>query len=237
MPAAGSCDVKRFFNGDIALGFVWGFATLLFGIVISASIGFSLPSQATIDYMDKNEGFFVGTFTFALFVATFFLWQSTSKLWRASERQLNLSERSLNELERPWLFLSSVSIRWRSRAPDGPLIFNNWFAKIHWKNIGRSPAIVESCVFAIVDKSRLPAIPAYSPGMELSVQHTIAAAETVESSEVGPSPGRDEHLIFYGRIVYRELGGKTHETGFAIEMSHVMPAYVSHNNREYNYFT
>src|SRR5579863_7461043 len=41
-------------------------------------LGF-VPSA--IHYMDRNEGFFLGAFTLALFLATSFLWRSTEKLW------------------------------------------------------------------------------------------------------------------------------------------------------------
>src|SRR5277367_4549115 len=48
-----------------------------------------LPS-AIIGYMDKNEGFFVGLFTFGLFLATIFLWITTNNLWRAGEKQIEV---------------------------------------------------------------------------------------------------------------------------------------------------
>jgi len=52
-------------------------------------LGF-VPSA--IHYMDRNEGFFLGAFTLALFLATSFLWRSTEKLWEAGERQISLAK-------------------------------------------------------------------------------------------------------------------------------------------------
>lgn len=148
------------------------------------------------------------------------------------------AEKALTELERPWLFLSSVSIRIHERAPPGePILFNRWFAKLHWKNIGRSPAFVIKCTFTIVDKATLPATPAFDDRQSLTIQQTISVGEIVETNEVGPALGNDSELIFAGCIVYAELNGTTHETGFALAISPVMPVYVQHNNAKYNYYT
>jgi hypothetical protein len=41
-----------------------------------------------VSLMDAHEGFFVGLFTFMLFIATALLWRATNDLWDAGERQL-----------------------------------------------------------------------------------------------------------------------------------------------------
>src|SRR6476661_10287149 len=40
-----------------------------------------------VAFMDVHEGFFVGAFTFLLFVSTTLRWRSTSDLYQAGERQ------------------------------------------------------------------------------------------------------------------------------------------------------
>jgi hypothetical protein len=129
--------MRRWFNGEIAFGFVAGVLTLLFLIGVSSyqvkhcgevslnnytpnteskintptnfepdldtkksdydnkhpfSCGLLGLPNAFIGYVDSNEGFFVGLFTAALFIATIFLWQSTNRLWIAGERQRESSE-------------------------------------------------------------------------------------------------------------------------------------------------
>lgn len=155
----------------------------------------------------------------------------------AAETSAAVAERALTDLERPWLFLASVSIRFNPSA-TGLLEPNRWFLKLHWKNVGRAPAIVDECLFSIELKKNLPETPVYNPDLKLNCQHTIAEKETVETNEVGPARRQDEEiLVFFGRMTYRELGGKKHETGYAIEVSPHMPAYSPHDSSKYNYYT
>ena len=127
-----------------------------------------------------------------------FLVVSTFMLWRATSKSAQIAERTLVDLERPWLFLAGATIR-RRDLPGQPLTPNFWFIKLHWKNVGRSPALTQECIFECKPKVGLPAEPVYSndhPGLNLP--YTVAAGDTVETSEVGPAPGQNEILVFYG---------------------------------------
>jgi hypothetical protein len=101
---------------QIALGFIFGIIVLL-GL---AGIALYLRIDAMVaiaDVMDKNEGFFVGSFTASLFIATVFLWLSTYSLWRAEERHLkHLTETSKREL-RAYVHLKQVDFPF-SRYPQ-----------------------------------------------------------------------------------------------------------------------
>ena len=43
-------------------------------------------------------------------------------------------------------------------------------------------------------------------------------------------------FVFFGRLTYRELNGKVHHTGYAVEVSPHMAAFSPHNNNAYDYY-
>src|SRR5216684_9378641 len=90
-----------------------------------------------------------------LVALNFLLVVSTGLLWRANNRSAKIAERALTGLERPWLFLEGTTIS-RRDLPGQQLIPNNWFIKLHWKNVGRAPALIEDCLFQIVPKASIP---------------------------------------------------------------------------------
>jgi hypothetical protein len=171
-----------------------------------------------------------------LVALNFFLVVSTGLLWRANNRSAKIAESALTGLERPWLFLEGTTIS-RRDLPGQQLIPNNWFIKLHWKNVGRAPALIEDCLFQIVPKANITNEPVYDKRSGISCPRTVAVGETIETFQVGPAPGKNEILVFYGRITYTELSGKRHETGFAVEVSPHMPACSPHNNDKYDYYT
>jgi hypothetical protein len=154
----------------------------------------------------------------------------------AATLQAQVAERSLTELERPWLFLEGATIR-RRDLPDQQLIPNAWFIKLHWKNVGRAPALIEECLFDISPKETIPDEPVYNNQIGLHCPRTVPAGDTVETREVGPAPGNDGILVFYGRMTYTELSGKRHKTGFAVEVSPHIAAFSPHGNNKYDYYT
>ena len=120
------------------------------------------------------------------------------------------------------------------------VIQNNWFIKLHFKNVGRAPAIVTDCQFKIGEFNSLPLRPDYTGASQLGVQRTISVGETVETTETGPAPTlanwRGAELVFFGRLIYSELNGRLHHTGFALRVAPMMPATVSYDNRNYDYY-
>ena len=264
--------MKRWFNRDIALGFVLGIVVFLF---IAGSLSYQLehcdkinragdtssrPEQqpqaaslacgaigiipSAIGYIDHNEGFFVSVFTLGLFISTALLWKTTIGLWEAGERQIKIADRSakvaeraLTELERPWVFLQGASIRSRIKIPGAPIIPNNFFVKLHFRNIGRAPALTERCLFRFGRKVDLPEGPVYIQQSGLTLPSSISVNETVETNEVGPSPGSEDILVLYGKLIYTELNGEVRETGFAIEISPHMPAFSRYPGEKYTFYT
>ena len=103
--------MRRWFNGEIALGFATGVVLCLF----VASV---LSYQASIDLfhyvvwsMDHHEGFFVSLFTLALSIATLALWWSTRKLWLGGEKQINILRQMANTNYGDTCFITLLSTR------------------------------------------------------------------------------------------------------------------------------
>jgi hypothetical protein len=178
---------------------------------------------------------------FALWTAVFtcVLAFSTILLWNETANNAQIAERALTEHERPWLFLESASVKMRD-PETMTVVRNNWFIKLHFKNVGRMPAIVTDFICKIAEMNTLGPMPDYQGGFQLPVQRTISVGEVVESGEVGPAPTtenqRGAELVFFGCITYSELGGKQHKTGFALRVSPYMPAAVPYQNRNYDYY-
>jgi hypothetical protein len=164
---------------------------------------------------------------------------STIGLWIATNRNARIAERALTEHERPWLFLEGATVRMRDPR-TATVIQNNWFIKLHFKNVGRAPAIVGDCIFKIAELSSLPAQPNYSGAGQLGIPRTISVGETVETDEVGPAPSRPNQqgaeLVFFGRLSYSDLSGRPHHTGFALRVAPMMPASFPHNSRNYDFY-
>jgi hypothetical protein len=208
---------------------------------------------------EKITGDAVAFATLCLVAANVVLAISTVGLWivtaRSGNRQtrdmqasIKIAERALTDYERPWLFLEGAKVtrrdshKWQP-APGGdvlesaPPIPNDWYISLQWRNIGRTPALVQDCIFKIQDKESLPATPDYTgSGPPLSCQRTVAADERFSTGEVGPAPGRTNLLVFFGRMTYEELNGRVHHTGFALEVAPMMPVFGPYISNAYDYY-
>lgn len=163
------------------------------------------------------------------------------------KRSADATERALTEYERPWIFLEGARITLRDSSgwtttPDGrrvenPRIPNDWFITLKFKNVGRMPAIIYGVLAKIENKATLPDISNYEGNIiHLICPGTIAAGDAADTNSVGPAPGRQGELVFFGRITYRELNGKEHHTGFALDVAPHMAAFVRHPNDAYDYY-
>jgi len=145
-------------------------------------------------------------------------------------------------MERPWLFLEGATVSRRDIPLAQALVPNSWFIKLHWKNVGRSPAIIERCEFKLIDKDVIPGRPDYTNSQDLLTVAMVAQNTGFETNEVGPALGtgakNGQAIIFvvFGRLTYRDLNGVEHHTGFAIEVSPHMAAFSPHNNPAYDYY-
>jgi hypothetical protein len=151
-------------------------------------------------------------------------------------RSADATEGALTDLERPWIFVEGAKVNMeRSMRPLGPPLPNDWFITLRLRNVGRMPALMSECVFKIEEKAKLPRTPDHQNAQLLSCPAAISVNRTAETGAVGPVPRNPNQLGFYGRISYRELNGKTHYTGFALEVSPHIPAFVGHANDTYYY--
>lgn len=138
-------------------------------------------------------------------------------------------------LERPWIFLERHRIVRREGAPIQPSLLNNYFVSFQFKNNGRSPALITNLVFKIIETNELPATPDYSLcENKLTCQATLAAGKMCESSQVGPSPGKDVQYTIFGKLTYKDMAGIEHHTGFAIDISQHLPAASTNKNELYD---
>jgi hypothetical protein len=99
--------------------------------------------------MNDNEGFFVGFFTFMLFIATFLLWQSLKALWEAGERQIAVAKESADAAKESAEVAAKALIAGqrasiKAEITPGPLVFDNnglsANVDVRLSNIGQIPA-------------------------------------------------------------------------------------------------
>jgi hypothetical protein len=112
---------------------------------------------------------------------------------------------------------------------------------LRWKNVGRSPAIIERCEFKLIDKDLIAAKPDYNNSLDLITPAMIAQDTEFETNEVGPAPpsvknGQPIQFVFFGKLTYKDLDGIVHHAGFAVEVSPHIAAFSPHNNSAYDYY-
>lgn len=161
----------------------------------------------------------------------------------AARDSADVAKTALTELERPWLVIESYRVVLRSGQIDADHP-NNWYISFIIKNLGRAPALIESCGVHIKDIDALPAAPDYTALSPLNCKASMAAGESTETGQVGPAAeaarredGSVARLVVYGRLTYRQLRGMTHQTGFAAEVSSIMPAASAYMNDTYEFHT
>jgi hypothetical protein len=183
----------------------------------------------------------IAYFTLWLMASTAVLGLATIGLWFATIRGARIAERALAEHERPWLFFSSAGIQLRDTHSQ-PRPPNQFYVELFWENVGRAPALIEGCDVKFIDKDILPEIPDYSNCVPLGTNRSVAVGTHFQTEKIGPNipvnkDGKVIQYVMVGRMRYCELNGKSHETGFAIEIAQFMPAFVSCSNRAYEYYT
>jgi hypothetical protein len=156
--------------------------------------------------------------TFIIMALTIALSVFNARLASATKRAAVAAEKGLTELERPWIFLEGSTITRRDGKPASS-IPNNWYISLRFKNVGRMPAVINRCLFEIKPKTELPEKPIFSIKPDLSTPMTLDRGESFDTQPVGPGDHKKEFWVFYGKVIYTELNGKAHETGFALEVS------------------
>ncbi len=253
--------MRRYLNGEIALGFALGVLTLLFlaaiasyqvehcgrlydakestihplpttrtenGAVVKGdgetnyadshhvTCGIVVMVPAIVGFMDENEGFFVGIFTFLLVVATILLWRSTNALWDAGERQLTHLQDSSERRLRAYVYIDNAFFEYNTG--------DVWKLKYVIKNYGQTPAhdVRLAAIAETIDwNNGAPVTP--SPSTEWIPLGSMAPGGDFLENEIAPdTPAiRDEIIAglkaisLVGKITYLDVFKKERrETNF-----------------------
>lgn len=169
--------------------------------------------------------------------------QAARKAAEAANRSADAAERSLTTIERPWLVVKAVDLPPRKEYPEGTP--NAWFISFHLHNVGRSPALVEDVQLTFVDRDLIPETPDYTEPsfLHVSCDRTITAGCSAKTHPAGRAPeftvkdGKPMQLVVYGRVLYTDLSGTPHTTGFAFGVSPYFPAYSGWGDKAFEYYT
>lgn len=159
--------------------------------------------------------------------------------WVETRRSANTAHDALHNLERPWMIMDGCTVTRRNPSE----VANSWFAAPKWKNIGRTPAILEELLITLGDIDLLPEKVDYKFAAPLNIQRFVGVGEEFEQQGFGPSAalekdGKPVRFIVYGVLSYRGLsGGPIHKTGFSFEVSAHLPAISSYVGESYDYYT
>jgi hypothetical protein len=219
-------------EGKVALGALIFFAFWLFVVLPFLNA----PDKASAICADVEKlGFWQKTrcdpiayFTLWLMISTAVLGAATIGLWVATIWNARIAERA--------------GIQLRIKPASGLPPPNSFYVELFWENVGRAPALVEGCDVKFADKDDLPAQPDYSNCVPLNTDRTVPVGGRFQTNQIGPSValkknGQPINYVLFGRMRYRELNGRSHETGFAIEIAPFMPAFMAYPNRAYEYYT
>lgn len=193
-----------------------------------------------------NDATAVFTAILAYMVYLQLLWMNRQervlqKSVEAAEKSANAAVSALTDLERPWIFVEKAHIK-RREDKGQPILPNFWWISFVCRNVGRAPAIVEECLVKIQDITTLPEVPDYTDPIHLRCPATVGTGVDFETSiigrpgEPGIDPSKATRFVVYGRITYKELNGKAHHTGFAVEVSAMMAATIPYFNNAYDYY-
>jgi hypothetical protein len=137
-------------------------------------------------------------------------------LAKSASLSAKTAETALTNVQRPWLFAESVRAL---PVDEHPQSNNRWTISFGFKNIGQMPAINEECIIKIIDKDKAPPIPDYTGGTLVHVPAIIAVDGEFKTQGVGPADGRPNVRLVLGRLTYKELNGKSHKVGFAVDVA------------------
>jgi len=190
--------------------------------------------------------FWLMIFTGALVICNVGLWLYTRKAANSAKKAAD----ALPTIERAYLFIDSIE--W----PKGELGFTlNEYNNLNLikgmiKNVGRTPAILCNISAKVsIKESEYPTREVVRGKSEIvfpkGVIITSDGTENFSCGEIiGPSIMTESDFIqatilCYGYVIYEDIFGKSHETGFCYEFKPIYLEgrfYIS-NNKELNYYT
>ena len=193
-----------------------------------------------------NYNFWLMVLTAGLLCCNIFLLLSTKKAADAAMRSAN----SLPITERAYLFVDSIE--W-PKGEDGFTLseYNNLnLIKVIITNVGRTPAILSSVSAKIsIKESEYPTRDAVRGKLEIVLpkgviiksdgMEKISCGQVIGPSIITEKEFRQSTILCYGYIIYEDIFGKSHETGFCYEFKPIYSEGQFHisQNRELNYHT
>ena len=157
----------------------------------------------------------------------------------AAVKSANAATAALTELERPWIFVQGTHIRRRDEYGND-LTPNNFFISFLCKNVGRAPATIEECIIKFTNKSSISELPDYADAILIQCPEHASVGDDFETHPIGPTPetGIDPNMattyVAFGRLIYKELNGRSHTSRFAVEISPMMAACSTYGGDAYN---
>lgn len=151
----------------------------------------------------------------------------------AAKKSADTAERALADVERPWLFAESVRALARDEHPKPD---NQWTISFGFRNIGKMPALIEECVIKIIDKDKAPPIPDYTGAAHVSTIGVVAVNQEFKTQGYGLADGRPDVRLVFGRFTYKELNGKVHKVGFAVDVAPIGILTAYYPVEAYHYY-
>jgi len=101
--------------------------------------------------------------------------------------------------------------------------------------------MVRQFQFAITDMDDLSPTPDYRKCDHLGVVPSLPEGADFETQQVGPSrgtkaDGKAIQYVFWGRLLYAEMNGTDHVSGFAIMLNPHASFALEYNSDSYNYY-
>jgi hypothetical protein len=159
---------------------------------------------------------------------------------KAARRSARTAESALTDLERPWVFQGELVLKSRSRTD---VKFNNWWVAVQWRNVGRAPARLDRIEYRFQNIETLPPKPDYSDFNIIGVPDVLPHGDKFECQPRGlgtpetKPDGNPVEYVFYGRLIYREMNGREHQSGFAYMLAPYGNMALVYANDAYNYYT
>ncbi|MCX7364015.1 MAG: hypothetical protein NTV97_19530 [Alphaproteobacteria bacterium] len=202
---------------------------------------------AVVAFMDHHEGFFVGGFTFFLFLSTTLLWRSTERLWEAGERQaaltrdsINLAREEFNATHRPRIGIRGVHTLTVDREGFLGFVYVN-------RGIGTAKITRIGCAVIVTEYIRNA--PAFEVRNITDVELKSGDSEFYEYNprnivEFSFGRGFDNNsdprdtsstAYFVGFVAYEDSDGRQRETGFCRKNAPGTDIWTAVENSGYEY--
>jgi hypothetical protein len=184
----------------------------------------------------------IGLFGAVAIQAALFVWQlrlirdesvHTKIAAEAAKKSADTAEAALTNVERPWLFAESVRAL---PVDEHPQPNNRWTISFGFRNIGKMPALTEECIIKIIDKDKAPPVPDYIGANAVSVIAVVGVNVEFKTQGIGPADERPDVRLVFGRLTYKELSGKTHKVGFAVDVAPIGVLTAPYPVDAYHYY-